>query len=349
MRNDMKTLSKACNLLDGGNGWSGDRYRKKLVETIADEDFLAAVFKPVAGEGYTKADISAKLTQLYDSATKRSSIRFIAEAIDDYGYGNMNRASAAFLATLVNLGMATIDTKAMDLGRARDHDEISSREFDRNMEKLNEYQENLQQLLKYAKRIIKGKAKSLASKTGLPKDVCSSALFTVPGYEYVDQYKLGFYLKTVLGNLYGFVNYNPEEFEYEFEDVDWKTFFGVVFGKERIPDIASLILLEGVESINKYKNQRDVRACWDALTTFALKSLNQAPESIRDQMLELYLKRLNKMLADHNIDLRIDLRMVDDFRFENLANTVSKYKAKIDAVMGKARTLANARPETSPV
>jgi hypothetical protein len=65
-------------------------------------------------------------------------------------------------------------------------------------------------------------------------------------------------------------------------------------------------------------------------------------------MIELYLKRLNKMLADHNIDLRVDLRMIDNFRFENLANTVKKYKGKIDSIMEKAKTLSNARPETSP-
>lgn len=348
-RNDMKMLSRAYELMDSANDMSSDRFRRKLIRLISDEDFLMAIFKPSAGENYTKAELSAKLNQVYDVACKRSTISAIAEAMSDYGYGDMGRASATFLVTLVNLGMATIDTKAQDLGRAQDHDEISDREYNRNMEKLESYQEDLQVILKMSKKIVKGKAKSLANKTGLPKDVCTSALFTVPGSDYIDQYKIGFYLKTILGNLYGFVNYNSDAFIVDFDEIHWDTFFGAIFGKDRIPDVASLILLEGVSSIDKYENKRDVRACWDALTHFALKALNRAPESIRDQMLELYLKRLNKMLADHNIDLRVDLRMIDEFSFENLANTVMKYKNKIDGIMARAKTLANARPETSPV
>ena len=245
--------------------------------------------------------------------------------------------------------MATIDTKATDLGRAYDHDEIGESEYNRNLKKLEAYKDDLSEILSMARRIVKPKAKSLARKTGLPKEICISALFTVPGSNYVDTYKNGFYLKTLLGNLYGFVNYNYADFDVDFDEIDWEEFFRTLFGRERIADISSLILLEGVGRINSYENEREVRACWDAITHFALKSLNKAPESIRDQMIELYLKRLNKMLADRNIDLRVDLRMIDEFRFENLVNTVAKYKAKIDDIMSKYKTLANARPESAPV
>ena len=75
----------------------------------------------------------------------------------------------------------------------------------------------------------------------------------------------------------------------------------------------------------------------NALTRFALKALNQAPASIRDQMIELYLKRLNKMLKDHHIDLRVDLRTIDSFRFENLWETVKKYKSKFDDILGAVK------------
>lgn len=348
-RDDMRVLDKAYALFDDANSMSSDRFRKKLVRTLADEEFLMSIFKPTAGEGYGKAELGAKITQVYDAACKRSTVSAIAEALSDYGYGDMGRASAVFLVTIVNLGMATIDTKATDLGRAYDHDEIGESEYNRNLKKLEAYKDDLSEILSMARRIVKPKAKSLARKTGLPKEICISALFTVPGSNYVDTYKNGFYLKTLLGNLYGFVNYNYADFDVDFDEIDWEEFFRTLFGRERIADISSLILLEGVGRINSYENEREVRACWDAITHFALKSLNKAPESIRDQMIELYLKRLNKMLADRNIDLRVDLRMIDEFRFENLVNTVAKYKAKIDDIMSKYKTLANARPESAPV
>lgn len=346
-RDDLKMLERAYDLFDDAAHMNGDKLRRKLCAMLSDEDFLMAIFKPDTKE-HPKEELNAAIARVYGVASKRSTISAIADAISDYGYGDMGRASATFLVTLVNLGMATIDSKASDLGRERDHDEVSDRDYNRQMSKMESYQEDLRQILKFAKRIVRGKSRTLAEMTHLPKTVCTSALFTVPGVEYVDTYKLGFYLKSVLGNIYGYVNMAGDEFE-DFDDIEWKTFFRAVFGKERIPDIASLILLEGVDRISNYENYRDVRACWDSITQFALKALNQAPESIRDQMIELYLKRLNKMLSDHDINLRVDLRMIDDFRFDKLAETVAKYKGKIDALMKMAKNLANSKPESTPV
>jgi hypothetical protein len=349
--NDLQTLCRAYELLDSSNEYSAGRFRKKLINMLEDEDFLRAIFKPQADpqRGVTKDALSAKITQVCDVATKRSTVHALADALEEHGYRlNGQRTPAVFLVTIVNLGMATIDSKATDLGRAKDHEEISDESFNKEMRKLESYQEDLRTILKEARGMVKGPAKKLAGITGVPKELCISALFTVPSAQYLDSYKVGFYLKSLLGNIYGFVDLNADAFELDFDEVDWPHFFKAVFGKERVPDVASLILLEGAERIDKCENKRDVRECWDALTHFALKSLNKAPESVRDQMIELYLKRLNKMLADHNIDLRVDLRMIDNFRFENLANTVKKYKGKIDSIMEKAKTLSNARPETSP-
>lgn len=346
-RDDLAVLERAQELFEDASRSPGEKLERKLRSLVADERFLKAMFKPDTAK-VPKETINAAIARIYDVASKRSAIATLAEAISDYGYMDMGRASATFLVSLVNLGMATIDEKATDLGREKDHDEVSDREYNRQMAKLDSYQEDLHRLLKYAKRIVRNKARDLAEISNLPRNICTSALFSVPGVEYVDTYKVGFYLKTVLSNIYGYVNIAPEEFD-DFDEVRWREFFRAIFGKNRLPDVASLILLEGVERIQNYDNYRDVRACWDSITQFALKTLNGAPESIRDQMIQLYLKRLNKMLANHDVDLRVDLRMIDDFRFDKLAETVTKYKAKIDSIMKMARNLSNAKPESSPV
>ena len=337
MRDDLRILGRAYEIFDSANEMSSDRLRRKLLNLLSDDEFLMAVFKPTVTGDETKEALNVKIQQVFDAASKRSVVSAIADAISDHGYFDLSRASATFLVTLVNLGMATIDTKASDLGREKAHNEISDRDYSKGMAKLNRYQEDLQTILSYAKKIVKPKAKVLSSRSGLPRAVCSMALFSVPGAEYIDTYKTGFYLKTVLGNLYGMVNLTPSEFDTDFDEVDWKNFFGTIFGKDRLPDIASLILLEGASDVEKYENLADVKDCWNALTRFALKALNQAPASIRDQMIELYLKRLNKMLKDHHIDLRVDLRTIDSFRFENLWETVKKYKSKFDDILGAVK------------
>ena len=340
----LRILNKAADLFEDPYG--SEKLKKKVISLLGNEDFLKAIYDPDLSD-CSKEEANAAITRVYDLASKKAGIQLITEALSDYGHYNLGRASACFLATLVNLGMANIDAKATDLGRAKDHDEVGVRSYDRSMSKLENYQDDLYQLLKIAKKIVRGPAKKLSEITGLPKSLCASTLFSVPGVEYVSQYKLGFYLKTVLGNLYGYVNMAPEEFD-DFDEISWKNYFRATFGKDRLPDIASLVLLEGVERIQNYENYRDVRACWDSITRFALRTLNGAPESIRDQMIELYLKRLNKMLYNHGVDLRVDLRMIDDLSFDKLAQTVKKYKSKIDSVMDSFKTLANAKAETRP-
>lgn len=347
MRDELHVLSEAADLFASCKQMRTDKFNRRLIALINSEEFLRAMFRPNMKDG-KKDEITAKITQVYDAAGKPSVIEAITEAVADYGYRDFSRATTAFLTSIVNLGVSTIDAKASDLGRAMDHDEIDQREYDRQMRKLDRFQEELGELLKYIKRCVKSDSRALARATGLPKKICQNALYTVPEYRYLDQYKVGYYLTTLLGNIYGYVDLNPDEVE-DFEDIDWEKFFRVVFGKDRVCDVASLVLLEGVDRIAGYENQHIVHECWDSLTSFALKALNKAPESLREQMMELYLKRINRMLANNGIDLRIDLTTIDSLRFSNLAKTVSKYLDKFDAIMKKASAVSKAKPMSSPV
>lgn len=340
---DLRTLNQAYHLLDRSGADMGDRFRKKLLQTITTDEFLMAMFKPSLVKD--KAEIQTRIGQIWDLLSKKSVVNALAEGIDDYGVYSMRRETAVLLTTVVNLSMSSIDSSATELGRAHDHGEISDREYDRSMERLNNYQTNIKRLVKYARRVVKRSAKNLAAETGLPKDVCAMGLMTAPGPHFVDSYRLGFYLKSIMSNLYGYINANPEDFQYSFDDINWKRFFGDIFGKQRLPDIASLLLLDGVESIDRFTNAyHEVRACWSSVNEFALKTLNNCSETVRDQMLELYLKRVKKLLANHNINLTIDLRAIDDLRFDKLADTVKKYRSKIDDILGAVKAIANDKP-----
>lgn len=349
MANNLSTLSNAIDLFDSVKATNGDRTNRKIVNLLGSEDFLVAVFRPTINGRVSQSEVSAKITELYDTVGRARVALGIANALSDYGVRSLKRTSAVFLVTMVNLGMTTINEKATELGIQRDHDNISEENYQSILRKLSRYQDALGELLDYAKDIIQGDAKVLARETGLPKKVCQSALYTVPSPDYMDQYKIGYYLNTLLSNLYGYIDITDTPIE-DYDEIEWFRFFRKVFGASRVPDVASLILLEGKTRLEKYENHpRDVVDCWDSLTQFALKGLNQSPDTIRDQMVELYLKRINKMLSNHDIDFRIDLRTIDSLRFENLASTVNKYRTKLEDIMTKASALANATPNTSPV
>ena len=117
--NDFQTLTKAKKLIE--NCVSYGSANRRIAEMISSEDFLHAVFNPKSDKMGTMEDISACVTAIYDMASKCQCIRDFVDTIDRYGYRNMNRASSTFLVNLVNLGMASIDADASDLGRDLDH------------------------------------------------------------------------------------------------------------------------------------------------------------------------------------------------------------------------------------
>ena len=80
-----------------------------------------------------------------------------------------------------------------------------------------------------------------------------------------------------------------------------------------------------------------MRECWDSLTTFALKELNDAPDQIRNQMIELYIKRIDKMFSSKSYDLRVNLLKIDDFSFPKLVDTIDKYADKITAIVSRGK------------
>lgn len=325
----------AISLFENAGNMRQEKFQRKLMNLLESDDFKNAMFRP------NRADESAsrKITELYSAACKSKVIDEIVETLDDRGYRNLDRSNACFFISLVNLGIEIMNTKTSDIADAKAKGKVNSREAEQVVRKMEKYQRSLNDLLKYAKKIVKVDAKTLSRESGIPRNICSIALYSSPDPVYVDRYKVGYYLNTLLATLYSVVDATGGAID--FEDVDWKPFFRGVFGKANLVEVATLILLEGVKRIDSYKSNA-VHDCWDSLTTFALSELDKAPETIRDQMIELYLKRINKMLSNNGIDLRIDLRTIDNFKFSNLAKTVEQYADKISNLLDSAKGIRNA-------
>ena len=342
---DLRMVRRATDIFNDCRRTSTSRgTNRRMLDLISDRDFLHAVFCPDTRQ---PDEFNSCLTDMYNAASKKSTIRVLANTLADYGFSHMQRrTTAVFITTIINMGMAGVNGDAQELGRLQDHGEISERNFDAQMDKIERTHDALYDLLEYTRKLVKTEARALSRNSNLPKKICTMALTTVPEPEFVDSYKIGYYLNSVLSNIYGYYDVTGESTDFE-EEVDWERFFRAVFGKNRVPDVASLILMENPNRIAKYnQHPLDVEGCWNSLTDFALTNLNRSTSDVRDHMIELYLKRLNAITGE--FDLRIDLRDLDDLRFENLCRTVRRYKSKFDEVLNKARKLAAAKPSTSP-
>ena len=149
----------------------------------------------------------------------------------------------------------------------------------------------------------------------------------VPETKYVTNFRVGFYLNTVLISIYRFV----DDHHFDTSEVNWKRFFKILFGEKNVIEAANFILLEGVHRIDDYG--AEVSDTFNQLTMFALKELENAPEMLKSQMLDLYVKRISKMFANRTFDLRANLLDIDPDRFPELVKTVSHYASQIREII----------------
>ena len=323
--------------------------RERLMYALTRRQFIATLISPQTNSKEEKAKAGDLIVSVYHRATRPTIIHAIAKFLEEHSYAGFNRNVAVFFVSLVNLGMSEMNTRAQDIGNRRDHHDIDDDEYERMMRKFERYQEDLETILSTARRIIRADARNLNRISGVPKKLCQSGLYTVPDPTLLDNYKIGYYLDLLLNNIYGFVDMTGGLVDFRTE-VNWSMYFAKIFGNTKLPDVASLIMLESPDRINQYKNHAaGVGDRWDSLTVWALKNLNSQSSDVREHMIELFLKRVNRRLDKWGLNTRVDLRKIDNIRFGDLYDTVKKYWGRIEEMSEKAAILANATKDTSRI
>lgn len=323
----MFDYDKTLSILQDFKHISSKKQKKLIKGLLYDDTFIEWLFQPKQ-----VPNLKETVSAMYAQFTKPMVMEAIVEAIKDEGYHEFTRSHATFLFSVANIAIQGNNEMLEDINQKKKNDEISGKEARRLSDKIEESNEIIASLLKVAKKIIKRDATALARESHLPKYICMTALHSIPEPKYIDKYKIGFYLNNLFNSIYSEVEENGE-FE---EGVRWRAFFKDIFGKDNVVEAATFVLLEGVHRIDKYKNSKDVKMCWDSLTSFALKELNDAPQQLRQQMIELYIKRIDKMFANKSFDLRVDLTDISERAFPNLVETIEKYTDKITNILSKS-------------
>lgn len=305
----------------------GRKKRRKFIQQLLyDRDFIKWLFQPEK-----TADLTQIVEDLYKELTKPIVMESIIDAIEYEGYSEFNRSHATFLTTICNIAIDKNNEMLKEYDKAKRNIDISRSKLRSWANGIDYSNELIVKLLKRSRRIVKREATCTAKDARLPKYITLAAYTSIPEPKYVDRFKIGFYLNNLLTTIYSDVEENGEFME----TVRWKMFFEDIFGKENVVECATFILLEGVHRIDKYRNSDDVMCCWDSLTDFALAELNKAPDTIRDQMVDLYTKRLDKMFSNKSFDLRTNLLELPKAIFPNLWKTVQKHVERLTDILLK--------------
>jgi hypothetical protein len=305
---------------------SSKKRRKVMITLFYDDDFMTWLFQPEKA-----ANLTEMVSAMYAEFTKEHTMQAMIDAIDYEGPHEFTRSHATFLTTVANIAIQNNNDFLKEIEIGRKNGDYSRKESARLCEGINEINDTVAKLLKRARKIIKRDATAIARDSRLPRYITIAAMTSVPEPKYIDRFKIGYYLNNLFNTIYSDVEENGE-FEH---GVRWRVFFKEIFGKNNVVEVATFVLLEGVHRIDKYRNSDDVRECWDTLTSFALKELNDSPEQVRQQMIELYIKRIDRMFSNKVFDLRVNLLDLDEDSFPKLIKTIDRYSDKIANILSR--------------
>lgn len=311
---------------------SASTAERAIVYYLESEEFMRMLFNPP--EEIDRAKLQKDTKDMYVMMAHRKVIKTTVNAIEEEaynGYDEFDRSVATFLHTVALAGIQVSqefeDRTRSDLEKGN----ISRSEAREEMIHINKYNDNLKDLIKTAMKIIKRRAKRISYDSNMPVEICRSAFLGVPDPKYINKYQVGFYANRVLTDIYEIV----DSYEVNLDRVKWGRFFSQIMGESNVVEVATYILLEGMNRINDFKGS-EVKKVWNSLTTFALDVLEDAPEQIQTQMLDLYTKRISRMFNDNVYELRADLRNLDEAEYPNLAHVVSGYVDKINEIIKEA-------------
>lgn len=322
----MAEIERIVEILHDFKHLSRKKRRKFMTNLMYDKDFIKWLFQPEKAPNLYQI-----VEDLYKELTKLHALEAILEMIEYEGYSEFNRSHATFLTTVCNLAIDNNDAEMKEYEKAKKDPTIHRMKLRGWAENIDRSNLIIAKILKRIRKIVKKNATVTAKAARLPRYITIAAYESVPEPKYVDRNRIGFYMNNLMTTIYSDVEENGEFME----DVRWRPFFEHVFGKENVVECATFILLEGVHRIDRYRNSHDVMDCWDTLTEFALSELNNAPDNTRDQMVELYIKRLDKMFVNKSFDLRTNLLDAPKVVWPKLWKTVQKYAKKLGEVINR--------------
>ena len=327
---------KAISKLEKFTELNKEKQVKLLKKILTDDEMLKWQFDP----GQNKQPYTGEMfNKLYKAMAMPAALKSYEPMLNRYGKETFTRSSIVILHTVLTYALE-IHNSMIESYKNEVSATGANKETKDMKNRVEKYAEHLDSLKGVIQKLVKPWLKSLSSDTGLSRDIIFKALMVAPEVKYIPQQRITSTTVHLLEEIYSEANISG--FPAKGSGVHWKPLFKTIFGVENIPSVAVSILLEGAHHIDKYRESDNlicVRDCWDSLTKFALNELEECPDKVRSQMIELYLKKAENLINRRNgrpTDLRVNLtRLLNEFR--NMIRTVDFYKNQFDSIAGKVR------------
>ncbi len=308
------------------------KQKKTLYRVFCDEGFREWFYG--VGEGKDSQPTNNTMTRkLFNLLARPIVLKATIDFINSTDVEAFDRTACSIAFLVVDSGIEALNKANGDVTEESKNGSLSNKELRSYKEKSERYTEYMGDLLNAIKEKSSRDVKEICKKCNLPKTLVYTTYFIVPGRKYVPKYKVSAYMNQILREVYKYVGSNGVE---NVEMIRWGGLFGPYFGADMTTSAAVSILLEGVRRIEDYRSTEyfnDVKSVWNSLTNFALSELDNAPENVRRQMIELYIKKADRLFRNGNRPrLRVDLLQIPS-SFNNLINTISHYTDRISSIV----------------
>lgn len=308
----------------------------KVLETIFCNDEFRDWFYGIGENANDQPMTKPMVDKIFGTLATPKVMKRLTKFIENKTSEDFNHTSCTIAFLVVEQAIEISNNANREISDSYKNGDLASKEAKSYKEKSEKYNEYISDLMNAIKDKAKPDVKELCNKTNLPKGLVFTTYFMVPDRKYVPKFKIGMYVNQLLQEIYKWVGNSGIE---DASAVKWGSYFGNFFGSEMTSSAAVSILLEGVRRIDPYRDAEhfdDVRAVWDSLTNFAMNELDRAPENVRRQMIEIYVKRIDRIFHNGNGPrLRVDMLNIPS-NFQNLADTVSRYTDRIARITKSA-------------
>lgn len=312
------------------SGIKPKKWKKIMRAYLKSKDFYGWLFNPSKDQIIDYNDI---IDSMYGGLTEdpdklRMIIDIVGEDVTEFG-----RSTAVYMHSIADYAK-DVANKAFSDVNAKFGDGIYTRsEAEKKNEKISKYADVVTELADMAIDVIKHDAKVTSKKSGIPKPLCKLAFNLVPDPIFISNSKVVVYLNMLLTHIYSDIDRR----ETDVDDIDWDEFFDELFGKSNRYEVASGILLESPNIIEKF-GSKNVRVVWDSLTAWSLKCLDKCDDTTRGHMIELYLKRLGNAVDSGVPSIRVDLRSISEKEYPRLTKTVSSHIDQFESLFKPLKT-----------
>ncbi len=304
----------------------------KVLETIFCSNDFREWFYGIGENAEAQPMTKPMVNKIFTSLATPVALKRVTKFIGSKTYEDFDHTACSIAFLVVEQAIEISNHANGEISDSYKNGELAAKEAKKYKAKSEQYSEYVADLMNALKDKAKPDVKEICKKTNLPKSLVFTTYYMVPGRKYIPKHKIGMYVNQLLQEIYKWTGNTGID---DIASIRWGSYFGNFFGSEMTSSAAISILLEGVRRIDAYRDSDhfdDVREVWDSLTNFAMTELDKAPENVRRQMIEIYVKRIDRIFRNGNGPrLRVDMLNIPA-TFQNLADTVSRYTERISRI-----------------